>query len=146
VVAAATEHQGSSGSARRCAIVGALALSCASGCSLDWSYPEGTGGAGGTNVGGGGGATDCNATRISIVSPADGSTVNHGPVDFAANVQCGEPPPDAIVWEISGSDGVLAIGYSHVTPVSMVGTFDLWVGVSDGGDVVASDMITFSTQ
>ena len=123
----------------------------ASGCSLDWSYPDGPGGpggGGGENTGGSGaaGGDACDGPRINIVHPQDGAIVPHGPVSFQAQVQCGEPPSDAIVWEITGNDGVFAVGYQHVTAVDAVGTFDLWVAVTQQGEPIASDMITFETE
>ena len=140
MVAAATER------GRRWAALG-LVLLTASGCSLDWSYPEGAAGGGGSSTGTGtGGSGACDGPRIQIVAPMNGATVPHGPVDFAAQVQCGDPPADTIVWELSGVDGVFAVGLQHVTSVDAVGTFDLWVAVTNGGNVATSDMITFSTE
>ncbi len=143
VGAAATEAR-----KRLVLLCGLLAL--ATGCSLDWSYPEGSGGGGegatGAGAGNVGGGDGCDGARINIVQPAPDSAVTHGPIDFLAEVQCSQPPDDAIVWEISGVDGVFAVGYSHTTTVNAVGTFDLWVAVVQNDEPIASDVITFETE
>jgi hypothetical protein len=117
------------------------ALVCASGCGLNWDYPEAPGGAGGQ--GGAPGVT------ITIVQPQDGAQVPEGSeVTFVAHLEpAGAVLPENIGWWLDESSTPFGSGYQTTRTMHHSGSYVVVVRALDESDAsVASDSIQLNVE